>query len=224
MNVSFLEEKIGYHFKDKELLLTAMTHSSYYNENKFLRSSNERLEFLGDSVLGLISAEFLYMQDKGDEGDLSRTRAAIVCEDALFEYASEIQLGDYLILGKGEAHSGRKRKSTIADAMEALLAAIYLDAGIEQAKQFILPYLSEKFHSLKTVRDYKSILQEVVQKNKGEQLSYTIISEEGPAHDKTFVCRVNINSNDIAHGTGKSKKHAEQDAARRALELMGITE
>ncbi len=223
MNISSLEDKLHYHFKDRELLLTAMTHSSYYNENKDLRPCNERLEFLGDAILGYISAEFLYKNSKGDEGDLSRTRSVLVCEDALFEYATSINLGNYLLLGKGDEETGRNRKSTIADAMEATLCAIYLDAGIEAAKNFILPFIERKYRdSSHMFHDYKTILQEVIQKNKGEKLSYTIIEEKGPDHNKTFVCQLNINSNVFAHGEGSSKKNAEQQAARQALELMGI--
>lgn len=206
MNVAFLEEKIQYSFKNRELLLTAMTHSSYYNENKFLRPCNERLEFLGDAILSYISAEFLYQHNHGDEGNLSKTRAALVCEDALAEYATDIELGKYLLLGKGDEQSGRMRKSTLADAMEALLGAIYLDADMQTAKAFILPFIEHKYKTCMHLHDYKTILQEIIQKNKGEKLSYTIIEEKGPDHNKTFVCRLNINSNHFAYGEGSSKK------------------
>lgn len=216
-----LEKKIGYTFTDKELLLTALTHSSFYNENRDLRPCNERLEFLGDAVLSAVCAEFLYRHERGDEGNLSRTRAMLVREEALYEYASEIGLGKYLFLGKGEA-SGRTRPSTLADAFEALIAAIYLDGGFERARAFILPFIEKHFDTLRDKKDYKTLLQEIVQKSKEETLSYSIVSESGPAHDRTFVCRVRINSNDIADGTGKSKKHAEQQAAKKALRLMGV--
>lgn len=222
MNVAFLERKIHYQFKNRELLLTAMTHKSYYNENKSLRPCNERLEFLGDAILGYISAEFLYQHSRGSEGDLTKTRALLVCEDALAEYAAEIELGNFLLLGRGDEHVGRTRKSTLADAMEALLSAIYLDADIDAAKAFILPFIERKYKDCTHLHDYKTILQEVIQKNKGEKLSYTIIEEKGPAHNKTFICRLNINSNDFARGEGSSKKHAEQQAAKHALELMGV--
>ncbi len=221
-DISVLEKEIGYTFKNKELLLTAMTHSSFYNENKNLRPCNERLEFLGDAVLSVISAEYLYEHDTGNEGELSKTRAALVCEEALYEYAETLNLGSYLFLGKGEEETGRTRKSTVADATEALLGAIYLDSGFENAKNFILPFLKEKFKKISKVCDFKTVLQEIVQKNKGEKLSYEIVSESGPAHDRNFVCDVLINSNHISSGSGKSKKSAEQNAARAALELMGV--
>ena len=219
-DISVLEKEIGYTFKNKELLLTALTHSSFYNENKRLRPCNERLEFLGDAVLSVISAEYLYECDTGNEGELSKVRAALVCEEALFEYAET--LGNFLFLGRGEEAAGRTRKSTVADATEALLGAIYLDSGFEDAKKFILPFLKEKFRKINKVCDYKTVLQEIVQKSKGEKLSYEIVSESGPAHDRSFVCDVLINSNHISSGRGKSKKAAEQEAARAALELMGV--
>ena len=221
-DISVLEKEIGYTFKNKELLLTALTHSSFYNENKRLRPCNERLEFLGDAVLSVISAEYLYECDTGNEGELSKVRAALVCEEALFEYAETLGLGNFLFLGRGEEAAGRTRKSTVADATEALLGAIYLDSGFEDAKKFILPYLKEKFRKINKVCDYKTVLQEIVQKSKGEKLSYEIVSESGPAHDRSFVCDVLINSNHISSGRGKSKKAAEQEAARAALELMGV--
>ena len=218
-----LEEKIKYDFSDKELLLTALTHSSYHNEHKKDSECNERLEFLGDSVLSVICSEFLYSKAKGDEGDLSRLRAALVCEEALCEYASEIGLGTYIYLGKGEQKGGRMRPSILADATEALLGAIYLDGGLRHAKKFILPFLKEKYSSIRNARDYKSILQEVIQKNPVEKLSYSIVSEQGPAHDRVFVCAAYINSNEMTTGTGKTKKAAEQEAAKNLLSVMGIS-
>jgi len=215
-----LEKRIGYTFRNKDLLITAMTHSSYHNENKS-RPCNERLEFLGDAVLSVISANYLYAGG-GDEGELSKTRATLVCEEALFDYGSELDLGDFLFLGKGEAESGKRRPSTVADAVEALIAAIYLDGGMEKASAFILPFLTERHEKVKNNRDYKTILQEIVQKNKGELLSYEHTGESGPEHNKMFSCRVLINSNAIAEGTGHSKKAAEQQAAKAALEMMGI--
>ena len=152
-DTSLLEKEIGYSFKNKELLLTALTHSSFYNENKNLRPSNERLEFLGDAVLSVISAEYLYECDTGNEGELSKVRAALVCEEALFEYAETLSLGDFLFLGKGEEAAGRTRKSTVADATEALLGAIYLDSGFDEAKKFILPFLKGKFKKINKVCD-----------------------------------------------------------------------
>ncbi|PWM45678.1 MAG: ribonuclease III [Clostridiales bacterium] len=217
-----LEEKIEYEFLSKELLLTALTHSSYHNEHKGEGECNERLEFLGDAVLSIVCTEYLYTKAKGNEGDLSRLRASMVCEEALCEYASVIGLGAYIYLGKGEQKEGRLRPSILADATEALLGAVYLDGGIKPARKFILPFLKEKYASIKNARDYKTILQEIVQKNPGEKLSYALVSEQGPAHDRIFVCAVHINSNEMAQGEGKTKKAAEQEAAKKALELMGV--
>lgn len=221
-DISVLEKRINYTFKNKELILTAMTHSSYYNENKDVRPCNERLEFLGDAVLSIISAEYLFTHEKGDEGDLTTMRANIVCEDALYEYSQKLNLGEFLFLGNSEEEAGRHRKSTTADATEALLGALYLDGGFDAAKTFITPYLVERYLRLKKVHDYKTILQELVQKNKGEKLSYQIVDISGPDHKRVFTCHVFLNSNNIAEGKGESKKAAEQEAAKNALELMGI--
>lgn len=218
-----LEREIGYTFQNRDLLLTALTHSSYYNENKNGLPCNERLEFLGDAILSAISAEFLFGHESGDEGELSRTRSALVSEEALCCYAREINLGKYLRLGKGESEIGRSRPSTLADAFEAVIAALYLDGGFSPAKAFVLPYIKEHFDETRHSRDYKTVLQEIVQKNPGDLLSYEILSENGPPHNRTFVCCVFINSNALAKGTGKTKKAAEQDAARQALALMGIS-
>ena len=218
-----LEQEVGYTFQNRDLLLTALTHSSYYNENKNGLPCNERLEFLGDAVLSAISAEFLYRRESGDEGELSRTRSALVSEEALCRYAREINLGKYLRLGKGESETGRSRPSTLADAFEAVIAALYLDGGFSPAKAFVLPYIEEHFDETRHSHDYKTVLQEIVQKNPGDLLSYEILSENGPPHNRTFVCGVFINSNALAKGTGKTKKAAEQDAARQALALMGIS-
>ena len=228
---SLLEEKIEYEFKDKLLLDTALTHSSYANELKAKGVTvlyNERLEFLGDSVLSLIASVYLFKGNRGMfEGDLTKIRAGIVCENALYDYALEIGLGDYLYLGHGEeVTGGRTRKSVLSDAVEAVLGAIYLDGGVLKAKKFILPFIKEKLNSMRTsaagFRDYKTLLQEIVQKNKGDKLSYEIIGEEGPAHDKVFICSVKINSNVMATAEGSSKKAAEQAAARETLKAMGV--
>ena len=220
-----LQNKIGYIFNDESLLLNALRHSSYSNEHRGKNNtSNERLEFLGDAVLQFISSSFLYsLYPDFSEGNLSKIRSSIVCEDALFEYSNEIDLGDYILLGKGEENSdGRKRPSILADAFEALIAAIYLDGGIENAKKFVMPFLEKTQITKPKNHDYKTRLQEVIQKNPGESLSYRLDSESGPDHDKNFVISVYLNSNHLACGSGKSKKDAEQIAAKKALELMGL--
>ena len=224
--ITLLEEKIDYRFEDRQLAFDAITHSSYQNEHKGIVVSNERLEFLGDSVLSLITGELLYKTVSEDEGSLTKIRAALVCEESLHEFAKQLDLGDFLLFGKGEASDGRHRASTLADAVEAVLGAIYLDGGLTKAKKFIHPYIKEKLNSMRTsaagFRDYKTLLQEIVQKNRGDKLSYEIISEDGPAHDKVFVCCVKINSNAMATADGRSKKAAEQAAAKEALRIMGV--
>ncbi len=217
----------NYNFKDPNLLTNALTHSSYANENRERGSkSNERLEFLGDSVLGLICAEYIFEEYRMlPEGELTKLRAAIVCEASLFEFAMSIDLGDKLLLGKGErAGGGTRRPSVLADAVEAVLAALFIDGGIEAARGFILDFIRKKAESTlsnRNIIDYKTTLQEIVQKNHEEILSYRLKSESGPDHDKRFVIEVLINSNPISQGEGKSKKLAEQAAAKSALELMG---
>lgn len=214
-------------FQNPALMQTALTHSSYANENREHGiKNNERLEFLGDSILGLICARYLYSQYPDlPEGELTKLRASIVCEGALFEFASQIGLGEHLLLGKGErAGGGSKRPSVLADAVEAVLAAIYLDGGYPAAEDFILPFIQSKAAlSLRqhSSQDYKTTLQEIVQKNHEEILSYRLKSESGPDHNKSFVMEVLINSNVVAEGEGHSKKLAEQAAAKAALTLMG---
>ncbi len=218
-----LEQIIGYQFQHIELLLTALTHTSYANESRTKIEHNERFEFLGDSVLQLVSADYLFHAYKGrDEGDLTRIRSTLVSEKALFQFAKEINLGEYVRLGKGESRGGgRERPSILSDAFEALIAAIYLDGGIEQARAFILRFL----HDGKRANvDYKTKLQEIVQQNPEEELHYLLEQETGPDHAKHFVVAVQLNSNCIARGGGRSKKAAEQQAAREALKLMGIVE
>ena len=216
-----------YTFKNPTLLQNALTHSSYANENrdKGVRN-NERLEFLGDSVLGLICARYIYSEYRAlPEGELTKLRAAIVCEGSLHEFALRINLGDRLLLGRGErSGGGNHRASVLADAVEAVLAAVFLDGGMEAAKGFILPFIKEKAESIvrgAKVVDYKTTLQEIVQKNHEETLAYRLKGEFGPDHDKHFVMEVLINSNVVAEGSGKSKKQAEQAAAKAALALMG---
>lgn len=226
-----LEKNIGYHFKNRDLLYHALVHSSYSNEEKAKgRSigSNERMEFLGDAVLSLIVSAYLFDTYKNEqEGELSKIRSAVVCEKALASYAAEIDLGKYLLLGHGEEiNSGRERPSILSDAYEALLAAIYLDSGIAEARSFLLPYAKKLID--KTVRehsstDYKTKLQQIVQQKPGETLVYVIVSESGPPHLKTFVAEARLNdSNVLGSGSGSSKREAEQNAARDALKFFGF--
>ena len=214
------EQNIQYTFKDKSLLELALTHSSYANESKAHIAYNERLEFLGDAVLQLVTSEKLYKENPNmPEGKMSKTRAALVCEDALANYSRQIDLGRFMLLGRGEDNTGgRERPSILADAFEALIGAIFLDGGIAPAKKFVLRFLNDQNLHL---QDYKTLLQEIIQQNPGERLSYIVVNEEGPDHDKSFTVEVHLNSNPIGHGEGKSKKQAEQQAAKEALGLMG---
>ncbi|MBR5113203.1 MAG: ribonuclease III [Clostridia bacterium] len=215
-----LQKNLGYEFKDVSLLKTALTHSSYANEKGTV--CNERLEFLGDAVLGFISAEFFYNNYDVPEGDLTKHRAARVCENALSMFARELDIGSALYLGKGEERmNGRNKPSMLADAFEAVLAAVYIDGGLEEAKKIALRFVA-RHDKLDDSGDYKTALQEVVQKNREEHVEYVLIEESGPAHDRHFVIEVHLNSNVIGRGEGKSKKIAEQMAAKEALSLMGI--
>ncbi len=221
--ISF-QNKINYTFSNEELLLTALTHSSYANECG--GAFNERLEFLGDSVLGFIAAEYFFSNRKSvPEGELTKLRAATVCEKSLFGFAKEIDLGSYIYLGKGEMNTGgRERPSILSDAFEAVIAAIYLDGGMEEAKKFVLPFLKEaqSHKNDSAFKDYKTVLQEIIQRNPEERLEYVLVGESGPAHDKIFEVEIHLNSNCIGKGSGHSKKLAEQAAAGEALKLMGI--
>ena len=220
-----LEERLGYSFRNRALLETALTHSSYANEN---RASgivcNERLEFLGDSVLGVTVADFLYRHFPDmPEGRMTRLRAELVCEQSLHRVALELHLGDYLRLGKGEEHNGgRKRASILSDAVEAVIAAMYLDAGIETAAGFIHRCLLDDVRAIETptFTDYKTSLQELVQRHSGQVLSYELVGEEGPDHAKTFRVQVCLNGDPIGRGIGRTKKEAEQAAAANALEAL----
>jgi ribonuclease-3 len=214
------ENNIQYTFKDISLLELALTHSSYANESKVHMEYNERLEFLGDAVLQLVTSEKLYTENPDmPEGKMSKQRAALVCEEALSEYSKQIDLGRFMFLGKGEENTGgRERPSVLADAFEAVIGAIFLDGGIEPAKKFIRRFLDDAHHYN---QDFKTLLQEIIQKNPGERLSYVVVGESGPDHDKSFTVEVRLNSNPIGTGTGKSKKQAEQQAAKEALGLMG---
>lgn len=220
-----IEQKIGYEFVSKHLLKNALCHTSYANENRHSIKSNERLEFLGDSVLSIVVSEYLFKNYKNlPEGELTKTRAMLVCEKSLFDFAKQIDLGSYILLGKGElASNGNQRASILADAFEALIAAIYLDSGLENAKKFILSFISKKLqNNTKSFTDYKTILQEIIQQNPEEIIRYEVESESGPDHDKVYKVNLRLNSNIFSSGTGKSKKSAEQAAAKEALELMGI--
>ena len=186
--------------------------------------SNERLEFLGDSVLSIVVSDYLYKNINVPEGELTKMRASLVCEKSLFVFAQQIQLGEFLHLGKGEENTGgRERPSILADAFEAVIAAIYLDGGMEAAAKHILRFMPEDIKRTKkpVLSDFKTLLQEVVQKNPEEKVEYVLIGEEGPDHNKRFVVEVCLNSQVIGKGKGKSKKEAEQLAAKEALELMG---
>lgn len=216
-----LEKKIGYSFRDRRLLENALTHSSYANEHRTAKvPSNERLEFLGDSILGLVVADHLY-RTRPDlpEGDLTRIRAALVCEGSLVEVARGLDLGSYLKLGKGEDHGGgRARPSIQADAVEAMLAAVYLDGGIGQARKLIHKLiLNQEEERTAAGRDYKTALQELVQRESGQVLSYHLTGEKGPDHDKIFAMEVLLNGQPIGAGQGRSKKEAEQAAAKAAV-------
>lgn len=220
-----LENKLEYHFKNRKYLTTALTHSSYANEVRGAGSSNERLEFLGDSVLGVIVADYLFKNyPKMPEGDLTKTRASLVCEKACCGFSKQLGVGDFLLLSHGEQNSGgRTRSSILADAFEAILAAIYLDGGMEEARKFVLRFVAPLVGNAKpkSFKDYKTVLQEIIQQNPEEHLEYVLTGESGPDHDKHFNVEVHLNSNVIGKGGGRSKKEAEQQAAREALELMG---
>ena len=218
-----LEEKLGYTFQNPDLLDNALTHSSRANESRGKLQSNERLEFLGDSILGMVVADHLFRNHPDlPEGDLTRTRAALVCEDSLVEVARELGLGEYLRLGKGESSGGgRERPSIQADAVEAVLAAIYLDGGIGSARRFVQRFiLSREVASLTKPRDHKTALQELVQRESGQVLQYRLVGEEGPDHNKRFFVEVALNGQSIGSGSGRSKKEAEQAAAAAGIENL----
>ncbi len=221
-----LQKNLKYKFKDENLLKEALTHSSYANEHKGNNiKCNERLEFLGDSVLSIVVSDYIYKNcPELPEGDLTKLRASLVCEESLYKFAKKINLGSYLILSRGEHHNkGAERPSILSDAFEALIAAIYLDGGRESAADFILKFVIPEVKNYKKhpAKDYKTKLQEIIQKNPGEILKYVLVKESGPDHEKHFIVEVHLNSNVIGKGGGKSKKQAEQQAAREALELMG---
>lgn len=215
-----LQKKIGYQFRNLELLRSALMHSSYTNEIHLPKHQcNERLEFLGDAVLELISSEFLFYENKKTpEGELTRLRASMVCEPSLAFCAREIGLGDYLFLGKGEETTGgRKRDSITADALEALIGAIYLDGGFANAKEFIHKFVLNDLEHKKLFYDSKTILQEIVQAHFNEKVSYHLIKEEGPDHNKKFTVEVHVGDVHYGDGSGRTKKSAEQEAAYHAI-------
>ena len=219
-----LEERLGYRFQNRALLENALTHSSYANEHRQAGlQSNERLEFLGDSVLGMVVADYLFRNCPTlPEGDLTRLRAALVCEGNLVTVAHALDLGSYLKLGKGEElGGGRSRPSIQADAVEAVLAAIYLDGGISQARKAIQHFILDHITDLnQTGRDNKTALQELVQRKPGQVLTYHQTGESGPDHAKTFLMEVRLNGEVIGSGQGHSKKEAEQAAARAAITAL----
>ena len=218
-----LEEKLGYQFEQPALLENALTHSSYANESRDREmQSNERLEFLGDSVLGMVVADYLYRAHPDlPEGDLTRTRAALVCEGSLVEVAQQLGRGAYLKLGKGEdAGGGRTRPSILADAVEAVLAAVYLDGGIGSARKIIRRFILDREEEKGASRDYKTALQEMVQRESGQVLTYRLTGAEGPDHAKVFSMEVDLNGATVGQGKGHSKKEAEQNAARAAIEAL----
>lgn len=215
-----LEGKIGYCFQDQELLKHALRHSSYVNEKHMKKHEcNERLEFLGDAVLEVVSSEFLFFEHQTmPEGELTKKRASMVCEPALAFCARDIDLGEYLLLGKGEeATGGRKRDSVTSDAMEALIGAIYLDGGFASAKEFIHRFILNDLENKKLFFDSKTILQEIVQANFKEAISYRLVREEGPDHDKSFHVMVCIGEEEYGLGKGRTKKAAEQEAAYQSI-------
>ena len=223
-NIDKFETIIKYKFSNKIYILEALTHSSYSNENKNY-NFNERLEFLGDSILSIIVSDYLFKNEKDlPEGELTKLRANIVCEESLSDAANKIELGKYMLLGKGEeATGGRQRISILADAFEAVIAAIYLDGGLESAKEFVLDYMKEIIIDSrrgKIFRDYKTHLQEVLQGQGESNIWYKLLDEKGPDHNKIFIMQVGANDNVLGIGEGKSKKEAEQLAAKIALKKL----
>ena len=227
-----LEARLGYKFKDRSYLKTALTHSSYSNELKLKKINaecNERLEFLGDSVLSITAADYLFKTYSDyPEGELTRRRAVIVCRDALSSYAKELSLGDYLYLGNGEEkNNARERKSLLENTFEALLGAIYLDAGDDGMgiiARIVIPFFKKKlvaWENGKIVKDYKTELQQMIQQSGVDTLTYVTVGESGPDHEKIFMVEARMNSNIIGRGKGSSKREAEQNAAKEALSLFG---
>lgn len=219
-NLSSFEEMIDYQFQDRRILRHALTHSSYANEKRMNKlENNERLEFLGDAVLELVTSEFIFLKNKKlPEGELTKLRARLVCEQTLATCANEINVGEYILLGKGEAATGgRERFSILSDAMEALIGAIYLDGGFTSAKEFICQYVLSDIENKELFFDSKTILQEIVQSEYKEQLFYELIKEEGPDHNKKFTVVALVNDKELGIGIGRTKKAAEQEAAYQSI-------
>jgi len=218
-----LEEKIGYIFKNKELLKTALTHSSYANEYEC--ESNEKLEFLGDSILEFISSQYIYENYYHlKEGEMTKVRASVVCEESLYKLAQKHNFSDFLYVGKSELVShGYTRPAILADSIEALIAAIYFDGGLDQAKKFIIENLKEEVKIASQnvgMKDYKTVLQEILQEHGEVEIKYNLLRTDGPDHDKTFYTEVRYNGKVLATGEGKSKKGAEMSAAKKAIEIL----
>lgn len=223
MELEKLEHEIGYEFKNKEFLKNALTHTSYAYENNV--ESNEKLEYLGDSILEFISSKYLYNNYKKlNEGEMTKVRATVVCEESLYKIATKHNFSDFLYLGKSERmNNGHLSKAILADSVEAVIAAIYLDSNIEEAEKFILSNLNEAIElASKNVgnKDYKTVLQEKLQVNGNINIKYSIVKEEGPDHDKIFESIVKVNGKEIGRGTGKSKKMSEMEAAKDALKKI----
>lgn len=219
------QEVINYKFNNTSLLDEALTHSSYANEQHKKIRHNERLEFLGDAVLSIVVSDYIFNNcPEFPEGQLTKLRAYLVCEKALYEFAKKINLGSYIKLSHGEKRNGGdNRPSILSDAFEAIIAAIYLDGGLDNARKFILGFVIPEIenYNSKPQNDYKTQLQEIIQQNPNEHIEYVVVDSSGPDHDKHFKVEVRIDNNVIGRGGGRSKKEAEQQAAREALELMG---
>ena len=223
--ISELENKLEYKFNNIKNLEIALTHSSYSNEHKSKFESYERYEFLGDSILGLVTSDYIFKNFKSyPEGDLTKLRASLVCEKTLCKFSKELNIGKYIKLSHGEQHTGgNNRTSILADVFEAIVAAIYIDSNLEESSKFILKFIIKEINNIdsKRFKDYKTKLQEIIQKNPEEFIEYELVNEEGPDHYKSFTMQIKINNNIISQGKGHSKKEAEQEAAKLALALMG---
>lgn len=222
MNFEICENNIGYSFKNKNLLKEALTHTSYAYENKV--KSNERLEYLGDSILEFVISEYLFLKYNNlSEGEMTKVRANVVCEDSLYEIAKRHNFSDFLLLGKSEKHSQNSKKAIMADSVEAVIAAIFLDSDVEHAKKFIIDNLKDFVEiASKNVgmKDYKTVLQEKLQVHGEVKIKYVVLKEEGPDHDKIFIVEVSCDDKVLAIGKGKNKKHAEMEAAKNALQIL----